>query len=127
MRDDLIIALPSEPVNVARFRTAAVAEAARHGAGKELQRSIALAVSEAASNAIVHAYREGDGEIRLHVTLEDEACLRVAVADDGPGLTPRPDSPGYGVGLPLIAQLADDLQVVAERGTTLVMRFALTA
>jgi anti-sigma regulatory factor (Ser/Thr protein kinase) len=41
----------------------------------------------------------------------DATAIRVAVSDDGSGLAPRPDSPGAGLGLPLMAQLADELTV----------------
>jgi serine/threonine-protein kinase RsbW/stage II sporulation protein AB (anti-sigma F factor) len=51
--------------------------------------------------------------------------LSVSICDDGSGMAPRPDSPGYGVGLPLIAQLVDELQVRSEQGTCVLMGFAM--
>jgi serine/threonine-protein kinase RsbW len=48
----------------------------------------------------------------------------VTVADSGGGLVPRADSPGLGVGLPLIAQLADRLDVRSgDEGTQIRMSF----
>jgi serine/threonine-protein kinase RsbW len=124
---DFAFAVPAVAANVARARAAIVGAAAAQGAGARLQRSIALAVSEAVSNAVVHAYRDRDvpGEVRLALSRCGDGPLCISVADDGLGMTPRPDSPGLGLGLPLIAQLADDLQVDTAGGTTLVMRFAL--
>jgi hypothetical protein len=40
-----------------------------------------------------------------------EQDLNVTVRDEGRGITPRPDSPGLGLGLPLIASLADSVQL----------------
>jgi serine/threonine-protein kinase RsbW len=52
--------------------------------------------------------------------------VTVRVHDDGGGLHPRADSPGMGLGLPLIAQVADELEIgPAEggRGTQVAMTF----
>jgi len=37
--------------------------------------------------------------------------LLVAVRDEGRGMLPRPDSPGLGLGLPLIATLTETLEL----------------
>lgn len=72
---------------------------------------IELAVSEACTNAIVHGYPDGHAETFtiLAESLGDE--LRVIVRDRGRGMVPRPDSPGLGLGLPLISQMADRVEV----------------
>jgi anti-sigma regulatory factor (Ser/Thr protein kinase) len=51
----------------------------------------------------------------------------VIVSDAGTGLTPRRDSPGLGLGLGIIAQLADgvDLAHRATGGLEVRMRFGL--
>lgn len=91
---------------------------------------IALAVTEAATNAVLHAYR--DRAEPGTVTIEASRCgesLCVQVRDDGSGLIPRFDSPGLGLGLGLIAQLSEqaDVRTHAEGGTEVVMRFHATA
>ncbi len=45
--------------------------------------------------------------------------------DEGSGLAPRVDSPGLGLGLGLIAQVADsaDVRAPEDGGTEVVMRF----
>lgn len=40
--------------------------------------------------------------------------LTVIVRDEGKGIAPRPDSPGLGLGLPLIASLAESVQLRRE-------------
>jgi two-component sensor histidine kinase len=51
----------------------------------------------------------------------------VQVADEGGGLAPRVDSPGLGLGLILIAQACDELDIIKREGggTELRMRFGL--
>jgi serine/threonine-protein kinase RsbW/stage II sporulation protein AB (anti-sigma F factor) len=41
----------------------------------------------------------------------DDGVLRVVVVDEGRGILPRADSPGLGLGLPLIATLAESLEL----------------
>ena len=98
------------------------------GADDDLVAALALCVSEAVTNSVLHAYRcapqPGGVSVRAECR-EDE--LRVLVRDDGTGLTPNIDSPGVGLGLPIIAQMAHRSEIRApERGGTEVcMRFNL--
>jgi anti-sigma regulatory factor (Ser/Thr protein kinase) len=109
----------------ARRAVHAVAEG-RVAAGYE----VALAVSEAVNNVVVHAYRDRQagtepGRVHVAVTLERDALV-VAVSDEGTGMKPRTDSPGAGLGLPIIATLADRVEVDRlANGTRLVMAFRL--
>jgi serine/threonine-protein kinase RsbW/stage II sporulation protein AB (anti-sigma F factor) len=120
---------PALPRSVGELR-ASVREHLR-GRGwpaQELHR-VALAVSEAAANAVVHAYRGSEAEaadrvVRLRAFDHDEE-LEVWVEDAGGGLRPRPDSPGLGLGLPLINTMADAVEVDAGDlgGSRVRMRF----
>src|SRR5262245_15126131 len=86
---------------------------------------VRLAVSEAATNAVVHAYREGRGDldVRAHIAGPD---LVVVVADSGSGLEPREDSPGLGLGMPLMATVTNSFNIVSRgAGTEVHMAFAL--
>ena len=80
--------------------------ALEHGAADP--NAVALAVSEAVTNAIVHAYvgRPEPGEIEVVAQRAADDRLEILVCDDGRGMLPRPDSPGVGLGLPLVATLA---------------------
>lgn len=77
-----------------------------------------LAVSEAMTNAVVHAYPQGDpGEVDVSITVESLANrVVVVVADNGGGMRPRPDSPGVGIGLPLIGNLVASMDVRPRSG-----------
>ena len=90
--------------------------------------SIAVCVSEAMNNVVVHAYRHEarPGRVELDAELDGD-WLWVRVRDHGHGLEPRLDSPGLGMGLPLIAQMSASSEIVSpERGgTEIIMRFDL--
>lgn len=91
-----------------------------------------LAVSEAVTNAVVHAFRtaEEPGSVSVTVTVVPHERIEVTVRDDGMGLAPRDDSPGLGLGLPLISTLADETEhrePADGPGFELWMRFRITA
>ena len=89
-----------------------LAFAQAHGAGSAALADIAIAVLQACTNVVMHAYIDAPAPGPLSVEAyhaHDE--LVVIVTDEGKGMTPRPDSPGLGLGLPLIAQLATQLRV----------------
>lgn len=118
---------PAIPEAVPLARRALVTIAAGAGAAGDRLDEIRLAVSEALTNAVVHAYRTGEPG-RLHVTAavaSDE--LWVLIGDDGHGLHAGNDSPGLGIGLSLISGLSDDFAIVtrASGGTEVQMRFDL--
>ncbi len=121
-----MVALPAS-VPALRSDVATFARAA--GIREPLLSSVKLAVSEAVTNAVLHAYVGArPGPVHVAAWLEDD-CLLVEVSDNGAGMTPRLDSPGLGVGLPFIADTADGLDISSSpRGGTLVrMTFALQA
>jgi len=112
---------------IARRKVTALARAA--GADSAVVDEIRLAVSEAVTNVIMHAYRDGGaGSIQL-IAAAAGGELWVLVADDGGGLRPRWDSPGLGLGLTLIAHASDELTIAGRSsgGTELQMRFRLSS
>lgn len=91
------------------------------GIGEPLLTSAKLAVSEAVTNVVVHAYVDAPrpGLVRIAASIEGDN-LFVDVCDDGSGMMPRLDSPGLGVGLPVIAHNVDTLDIRnSPRGGTL--------
>lgn len=86
---------------------------------------VELALSEVITNAVVHAFRDTEpGVIRVRAYLCNGG-LELLVADDGAGLRPRSDSPGTGLGLSLVAQLADsvDFDTPPSGGTSVRLTF----
>jgi serine/threonine-protein kinase RsbW len=78
-----------------------------------LTSDIKLAVTEACTNVVVHAYPDGGGQLDVSADLEGDE-LTIVVADHGTGVKPRLDSPGLGLGLPLIATLATSVELDTE-------------
>src|SRR5688572_2682984 len=104
--------VPAVPENVAALRHAVVELADKHGASEAVQTDLALAVGEACANVVVHAYPPGDiGPLVVHAEVQRSDEIVITVIDQGQGMTPRPDSPGLGLGLPLIANLSDRLEI----------------
>ncbi len=118
---------PASPEHVGSARRVVSAVARRAGAEDPVLDAVRLAVSEAVSNVIVHGYREtGRGAFTVAVAQEGDH-LQVTVRDAGCGMSPRMDSPGAGLGLPLIATLAETFSVAATPGggTEVCMTFPL--
>lgn len=72
---------------------------------------IAIAVTEACTNAVLHAYPSHDGgEYRMLVWTRGEE-LTVAVIDHGDGVAPKLPSAkaGLGLGLPLMVSISDEV------------------
>ena len=90
---------------------------------------ICLVVSEGVTNAVNHAYAgEDPGEVRVKLNVnEREKELQLVIEDDGRGMIPRPDSPGLGLGLPLIATVSErfDTTTAPGEGTRLCVWFRL--
>ena len=122
---------PAAPESVAQLRQAVGDFAYEHGVPEHRASDIRLAVSEAVSNAVVHAFRGGaDGTVIASVTVSAPEWVDVRVTDDGSGMAPRDDSPGLGLGLPLIRHLTDQFEhrrPPGSAGTELWMRFRLMA
>jgi serine/threonine-protein kinase RsbW len=107
---DLVLSLPARAENVAVVRHAFGGLGEALAVPEQLLSDIKLAVTEACTNVVVHAYPNGDGPMGLRASV-DEGVLRVVVVDEGRGILPRADSPGLGLGLPLIATLAESLEL----------------
>src|SRR3954463_5237608 len=123
-------AAPAVPESVGRLRRAVGDFARALGAADDVVMALQLAASEALSNAVVHAFtdRRAPGTLTLGAGRDGDE-LWVVVRDDGSGMRPRPDSPGLGVGLPLMTRSTQSLKF-SERpdgGTEVAMRFALGA
>jgi serine/threonine-protein kinase RsbW len=113
--------------SVAPMRHAVVAFATANGASDWELEGIALAVCEALTNVVVHAYvgRAAPGVMTVQAWMED-SCLHVVVGDEGIGMRRRNDSPGLGHGLPVIYRIAEDVEIDDRApGVRLKMAFAI--
>jgi anti-sigma regulatory factor (Ser/Thr protein kinase) len=119
---------PAVAGSVPRAREALVALARAAGADDDQAEAVRLGASEALTNAVVHAYGAGSGDIHVTAAANDGE-LWMLIADDGVGLRARPTRPGLGMGLALIACVTDYFAVVRRSGggTEVRMRFAISA
>lgn len=76
-----------------------------------------LAVTEACSNAVRHAYEDGDGKISVVYSFSD-SVISLEIVDDGPGFEPPAVEERQplalnedGMGLAIIRALVDDLEL----------------
>jgi serine/threonine-protein kinase RsbW len=98
----------------------------------ELTERIRLATTEACSNCVRHAYREGDtgSTLALEARVEHDTFVLV-VRDYGQGMNAgRPSRPGsLRLGLRMIEELADSSSISSRpgRGTRVAMRFAMAS
>jgi anti-sigma regulatory factor (Ser/Thr protein kinase) len=105
----LELRLQASPAAVPGVRRAVVDFAELHGVGHGPD--VALAVSEAVTNAVLHGYRDGaSGDVRVVACAEPDRLV-VVVRDYGCGMSPHPDSPGLGLGLSVIGRLTTEMNI----------------
>jgi serine/threonine-protein kinase RsbW len=120
-REEVRLELPSEPGSIKRARDAVAGLAERVGVPAS---DVKLAVSEAVTNAVTHAFRDGSrGTISVRARVERDRLV-VVVTDDGTGMRPNVNSPGLGFGISLITQMAGDVRFDSSpAGLTVSMSF----
>ena len=123
---DVKLTLPARPENVSVIRhvLGAFAEALR--LPDDLVEDLRLAVTEACTNVVRHAYPpEHTGPVEISIQPLEEQ-VTVIVSDHGRGIGTSSDTTGPGLGLPLIAAIADDveLQPVPGGGSRVAMTFS---
>jgi serine/threonine-protein kinase RsbW len=87
-----------------------------------------LAITEACSNSVRHAYPSEDGHVEITYTLTGEA-LEVEVCDEGAGFEPgapaerADDLSEGGLGIAIIRSIADELEIGPRAGGGSRLRF----
>ncbi len=127
---DVRLTMPARAEGVAVVRQALAGMADALAVDAAVLADMKMAVSEACTNVVVHAYDDGGGALEVDM-LADEQTLTIHVRDRGTGIHPQPmrsrDVPALGLGLPLIAALSDayELRGSAGQGTEVRMTFRL--
>jgi len=108
----LVRRVPAEALEIAGMRNAVLALAKERGMTEAARADVALAVSEACTNVVMHAYIDAPapGYLTVEASYQDGELV-VSVRDEGRGMLPRTDSPGLGLGLSLIGRLSQRLEI----------------
>ena len=125
----------ARPENESFARVAVSAFAVPFNPTMDVLSDIRTAVSEAVTNAIVHAYREMGGVIALEAELREDGVLSLTVSDTGCGIpdidqamqpfyTTQPEKERSGMGFSVMQTFMDDVQVESTpgEGTTVRMK-----
>ena len=123
---DVKLTLPAQPENVSVIRHVLGAFAEALHLPDELVEDLRLAVTEACTNVVRHAYPPNEtGPVEITIQPMEEH-VSVIVSDHGRGIGTSSDTTGPGLGLPLIAAIADevDLQPVPGGGSRVAMTFS---
>ena len=134
VENELDLKMPSRSVNEGFARAAVAAFCAQLNPTAVELADLKCAVSEAVTNCIVHAYREGPGEIRLNVKLCEGRIVQVEIRDRGCGIADvkkareplfTTDAAGErsGMGFTVMESFCDAVRVHSRpgRGTTVVL------
>lgn len=119
-RPDVEFILPAEPESVALARQMVRGIVDALDWDEESRTDISIAVTEACTNAVLHAYPAGaEGEYEVHAWAEPERLV-VAVRDRGRGIVPTVTSAaaGLGLGLPLMLAIGDEVTFSSVDGVT---------
>jgi len=117
------LTIPARPEYVTLCRLALTGLAQVRALSDELLADLKLALTEAASNSVRHAYAEGDGVVEITYELQGDR-LAIEVADDGEGFVheaePRLDDAESmtegGLGIAIIRSIADEFDLGAGPG-----------
>jgi anti-sigma regulatory factor (Ser/Thr protein kinase) len=125
----LELTVPSSAENIPLIRHAVAGFLDGHAVPEPLAADVLLAVTEACTNVVQHAYIDNDRAVAdIELAAEREGpVLTISVRDHGRGFAPRVDSPGLGLGLPVIAAVTQNVEIrpAPEVGTVVVMSFSL--
>ncbi|MDO8186670.1 ATP-binding protein [Conexibacter sp. JD483] len=127
---DVRFSLPAVPANVALVRQALAGFADSLRIDPARAADMKIAITEACTNAVVHAYENHDGPLDVTMAVDHERLV-LTVRDRGHGLRPLPsegDGPPLGFGLALIASLSDEFGIAGgRRGTEVRIAFDLAS
>ncbi len=134
VENEMKLVFPSRSANEGFARSAAAAFAAQLDPTIDELEDVKTAVSEAVTNAIVHAYPEEVGQVQLRVRLLEGDVIEIQVRDRGKGIEdvtqarkPLFTTGGQersGMGFTIMESFMDALRVSSRpgKGTTVTMR-----
>lgn len=133
MKNTMLLKIPSKSENERFARTVCAAFLLEVDPTIEEMSEIKTAVSEAVTNAIIHGYNSGEGEVVITGELSDRT-VTYTITDNGCGIpdiekareplyTGKPETERSGMGFSIMEAFMDELVVESEpgKGTTITM------
>jgi serine/threonine-protein kinase RsbW len=125
------LSIPARAEYITLGRLALTALARLHDLSDEVVGDLKLALTEACTNSVRHAYEDGQGAVEIVYELQP-GRLAVEVRDEGPGFTPPTRELGQGddeelseggLGIAIIRALTDEFELVDTDGGGSHLRF----
>jgi serine/threonine-protein kinase RsbW len=123
------LTIPARPEYITLGRLALTAIAGVHPLSEETLHDLKLALTEACTNSVKHAYEDGSGSVDIIYELHRDR-LAVEVGDAGSGFEPRQNgSHGDdeleegGLGIAIIRALTDEVEISEREGGGSRLRF----
>jgi serine/threonine-protein kinase RsbW len=118
------LSIPARPEYITLGRLALTGLGRLYDLSEETLGDLKLALTEACTNSVRHAYENGEGAVEIRYELGGNR-LAVEVSDEGPGFTPPDTQLGReaqelaegGLGITIIRALTDEFELVdGQRG-----------
>jgi serine/threonine-protein kinase RsbW len=115
------LTIPAKPEYITLCRLALTGISRFRRLSEETLSDLKLAITEACSNSVRHAYADGGGLVEIRYELYPDRLV-IEVADDGEGFDPHDaaaeesDLAEGGLGIAIIRSVADELEI--GRGST---------
>jgi len=110
------LTIPAKPEYITLSRLALSGLARVRAFSEDTLADLKLALTEACSNSVRHAYDQGEGHVDISFELLDDRLI-VEVADDGSGFEPAADGSAIedepsegGLGIAIIRSIADEVE-----------------
>ena len=110
------LTIPAKPEYITLSRLALAGLSRVRPLSDDTLADLKLALTEACSNSVRHAYGDGDGHVAISFELRDDRLI-VEVVDDGSGFDlPEPRQDGGdlsegGLGIAIIRSIADEVEI----------------
>ncbi|MGH3072925.1 MAG: ATP-binding protein [Gaiellaceae bacterium] len=112
------LTIPAKPEYITLSRLALAGLSRARPFADDTLADLKLALTEACSNSVRHAYAGGDGHVEISFELRDDRLV-VEVVDDGTGFSPEEkrgnggvaDLSEGGLGIAIIRSIADEVEI----------------
>jgi len=110
------LTIPAKPEYITLCRLALTGISRFRALSEETLSDLKLAITEACSNSVRHAYADGHGTVAISYQLHPDRLV-IEVADDGEGFDPGEAEAGAddlaegGLGIAIIRSVADELEI----------------